>query len=161
MSHVTWNEYVDVFTFILRQFGFHEKWTNGLIEAFQRNTNCAKHPRNITSHISTSKNVSGENMTRPGELNKMSPKQPKLKVIHGFELSRGPSSERHRMPPMPMGGHWKAVMWLGTNVCMPLHSFRGNLMFHEKWTNRLFRGFSRWHKWCQAPAQCYKSCRPS
>ena len=37
---------------------------------------------------------------------KMSPKEPKLKVImHTFRISRGPSSERHRMPHRDMGGH--------------------------------------------------------
>ena len=40
---------------------------------------------------------------------------------------------------------------------MPLGSFRGNFRFHEKWTNGVFRGFSRQYKWCRAHAQSYKS----
>ena len=55
------------------------------------------------------------------------------------------------------GVHWKWVMWLGTNIWMPLCSFRGNFRFHVKWTNGVFRGFSRQHKWCQETEQRYKS----
>ena len=93
---------------------------------------------------------------------KMSQKQPKLKVIiHAFRFSWGPSSKRHGMPRRRMGGHWKGVMWLGTNMWMPLHSFRCNFGFHEKWTNGVLRGFSRQHKWCQASTQRHNSPRPS
>ena len=54
----------------------------------------------------------------------MSQKQPKLKVIiHAFGLSRGPSTEHHGMPPRNMSCHWKGVMWLGTNMWIPLCHF--------------------------------------
>ena len=60
-------------------------------------------------------------------------KHPKLKVIvHDFGLSRGPSSKSHGMPPRNMGGNWKGVMWLETNIWMCLRLFRGNFGFHEK-----------------------------
>nr|ACY01935.1 hypothetical protein [Beta vulgaris] len=55
----------------------------------------------------------------------MSQKQRKWKVmIHAFGLFRGPSFGCHWMPPRDVGGHWKGVMWLGTNMWMPLRSFR-------------------------------------
>ena len=76
-------------------------------------------------------------MTRPKKSTSMSKKQPKLKVIiHVFGLSRDPSSERHGIFPWDTGGHLKWGIWLGTNIWMPLRSFRGNFGFHEKWTNR-------------------------
>ena len=72
-------------------------------------------------------------MTRPEKVQKCPKKQPKLKVIiHPFGLSRAPSSERHGMPPRDLGGHWKGVMWLGSNMWMPLRSFRGKFGLHEK-----------------------------
>ena len=37
---------------------------------FRGNANGAKHPRNVISHIGSPKNVSRENMTRPGEIQK-------------------------------------------------------------------------------------------
>ena len=36
----------------------------GYLEAFRGNTNGAKNPRNVTSHVGLPRNVSGENMTR-------------------------------------------------------------------------------------------------
>ena len=36
----------------------------GCSEAFHDNGNGAKHPRNVTSHFGTPRNVSGENTTR-------------------------------------------------------------------------------------------------
>ena len=125
------------------------------LEAFRGNANCAKHLRYITSHVGTPKNVSGENMTRLAEVKKMSKKRSKLKVIiHAFRLSRYSSSERHGMPPKGMGGHWKGVIWLGTNMWMPLRLFQGNFAFHDKWTNEVFRGFWSKCKLCQAPTLC-------
>ena len=38
------------------------------LESFRGNNNGAKHPRNVTSHVYTIRNVSGENMTNPGEV---------------------------------------------------------------------------------------------
>ena len=35
------------------------------LEAFRGNTNGAKHPHNVTSHVDIPRNVSGENMTSP------------------------------------------------------------------------------------------------
>ena len=40
------------------------------LETFRGKTNGAKHPRNITSHIGLSRNVSGENMNRPEKVQK-------------------------------------------------------------------------------------------
>ena len=80
----------------------------GCLNAFQSNTNVAKDPHNVTSHFGTRSNISGENMTRPGEGKKMSQKQPKLKlIIHAFGLSLGLSSERHRIPLRDIVGHWE------------------------------------------------------
>ena len=53
----------------------------GCSEAFWGNKNGAKHLRNVTSNIDFRSNVSGENMIRPGEVQKCSQKQQKLKVI--------------------------------------------------------------------------------
>ena len=39
------------------------KW---VLEAFRNNANCGKDPTNVTSHVGTPRNISGENMTRPG-----------------------------------------------------------------------------------------------
>ena len=39
----------------------------GCFEAFRGNKNGVKHPRNVISHIGTSSDVSGENMTRPNK----------------------------------------------------------------------------------------------
>ena len=39
-------------------------------DVFRGSTNGAKHPRNVTSHISFPRNVSGENMNRPREVQK-------------------------------------------------------------------------------------------
>ena len=91
------------------------------------------------------------------------PKTTKIEgyIIHAFGLSRGPTSECHGMPSRDMGGHSKGVIWLGTNMWMSLRSLRDKLGFYEKWTNGVFRGFSRQHKWCQAPAQHYKLCQIS
>ena len=77
----------------------------GCSKAFRGNANCTKHPRNDTSHVGFSRSVSRENMTRPGEVKKMSQKQPKSKIIiHAFGLSR---SEGHKMTPRGMEDHWK------------------------------------------------------
>ena len=143
--------------------GFTRNEKMGFSEAFRGNTNGAKHPRNATSYAGFLRNnVSGENMSRLGEAQKFPKNGQKLKVIiHAFGLSRGPSSERHEMPPRAMGGPWNGVMWIERNIWMHLCSFLGNFRFHEKWTNGVFKGFMRQHKWCQAPVQCYKSRRLS
>ena len=127
--------------------GFTRNEQMGCSEDFRVNENDATYPRNVTSHVGTPRNVSEGNMIRPEKVQKyfgrkydqaregpkMTQKQSKLKVIiHVLGLSRGPSSERHGMHPRDMGGHWKEVMWLGTNMWMPLDSLRGNFGFHEK-----------------------------
>ena len=38
------------------------------LESFRNNNNGANHPHNVTSHVYTTRNVRGENMTNPGEL---------------------------------------------------------------------------------------------
>ena len=93
----------------------------------------------------------------------MSQKQPKLKVIiHIFVLSCGPRSGWHGVLSRDMGcRHWQTVKWLGTDIWIHLCSFWGNFGFHYKWTNAVFKGFSRQCKWCEIPAQCYKSRRLS
>ena len=81
----------------------------------------------------------------------MSQKQPKLKVINTrFWTFPGPELRTPRDAFRTMGGHWNVVMWLGTNMWMPLRSFQGNFGFHEKWTNEVFKSFSRQHKLCQS-----------
>ena len=70
-SHVAWKEYVDAFTFILRQFyGFMIIKQMGCLKAFRGNTNGAKHLRNVTSHYDFPRNVSRENMFTSGEVGK-------------------------------------------------------------------------------------------
>ena len=92
----------------------------GCLQAFQGNENGAKHPRNVTIHVGTPRNVSGEKYDQTRKSPKMSQKHPKLKVIiHACGLFRSPSSIHHVMPPRDMEGHWKWVMWLGTNIWMP------------------------------------------
>ena len=49
-----------------------------------------------------------------------------------FRTFPSQSSEHHGMRCRAMEGHSKRVMWLGTNVWMPLRSLRGNFGFHEK-----------------------------
>ena len=144
-------------------FEFREKWTNGgCLEAFRGKANGFNPPRNITSHIGTPNNVSGEKNDEGRRSPNMSQKQPKLKVIiHAFGLSRDPRSGCHGIPPWDMRDHWKGVIWLGLNIWIPIRSFRDNFGLHEKWTNGMFRGFSKQCKWGQTPAKCYKSRRHS
>ena len=107
----------------------------GFLEAFRGNTNGAKHLRNVSTHVNFPRNISVENMIRPGKVKKNVPKTAKLKlkvIIHAFGLSRCPSSERHGMSPTDMGGYCKGFMWRGTNMWMPLCSFRDNFGFHKK-----------------------------
>ena len=71
---MTWNEYVDAFTFTSSKiFGFTRNEQMGCSETFRCNKNGAKHPCNVKSHVDIPRNVSGENMTRLGEVKK-SPK---------------------------------------------------------------------------------------
>ena len=58
-----------------------------MLESFRGNVNCAKDSHNVTSHVGTPKNVSGENMTRPGEVKNV-PKTAKNVIIHAFRLFR-------------------------------------------------------------------------
>ena len=96
----------------------------GCSKTFQGNANSVKHPHNVTSHVGTHRNVLGENMFRPEEIKKCSKNIQKSKVIiHALGLSQGSSSDRHGMAPRAMGGHWKGVMWFGTNMWMPLRLF--------------------------------------
>ena len=67
-----------------------------------------------------------------------------------FGLFPGPELRTPRIPPRGMGGHWKAVTCLGSNMWMHLRSLRGSFRFHEKWTNEVFRGLSSQCKLCQA-----------
>ena len=55
--------------------GFTRNEQMGCSEAFRGNANGSKHPRNFTSHVGTPQNVSSENMTRPGELQKYPKKE--------------------------------------------------------------------------------------
>ena len=51
----------------------------GCSEAFRGKPNGAKHPRNVTSHFDTPRNISGEYMTRPGVVKNV----PKTTKIEG------------------------------------------------------------------------------
>ena len=42
----------------------------GSLETFQGNANGAKHTHNVTSHVGTHSNDSGENMTKPQDVQK-------------------------------------------------------------------------------------------
>ena len=55
------------------------------------------------------------------------------------------------MPPRDMVSHWKGVMWIGTNICMPLRSLWGNFEFQEKGTNGCSKVFSRQHEYAKHP----------
>ena len=50
--------------------GFSRNEQMGCLKGFWSDTNGVKHPRNITSHFSFPRNVSGENMARPGVVKK-------------------------------------------------------------------------------------------
>ena len=50
--------------------GFTRKEQMGCLEDFRGKENGSKHPRNITSHVIFSSNILGENMSRPGEVQK-------------------------------------------------------------------------------------------
>ena len=68
--------------------GFTGNEQMGCLEAFRDKTNGTKHPDNVTSHVGFPRNVSGEYITNARKSPKKSQKQPKLKVIHAFELSQ-------------------------------------------------------------------------
>ena len=59
-------------------FEFHEKWTNGVLEAFRSNTNDPKHPGNITSDNGIPRNISGEKYDQAWISPKIPQKQPKI-----------------------------------------------------------------------------------
>ena len=60
-------------------------------DASRGNTNGAKYPNNITSHVDFLRNVSGENMTRPGKVKKNVPKTTKIKGYNTrFRTFSGP-----------------------------------------------------------------------
>ena len=50
--------------------GFTRNEQMRCLDVFRGNTNGAKHPHNVTSHVSFLRNVSGENMTRSIEVRK-------------------------------------------------------------------------------------------
>ena len=60
--------------------GFTKNKQIGCLEAFRGNANGVNHPRNVTSHVGSPRNVSGEYMIRSGEVQIR--KLPKLKVTH-------------------------------------------------------------------------------
>ena len=81
----------------------------GRLEAFEATQ--------VTCHVAIHKNIFGEEYDWGRKILKMLEKQPKLKVIiHAFGLSRSPSSRCRGMPPREIGGHWKAITWVGTNI---------------------------------------------
>ena len=132
-SKVDQNEYMDAFTFILRRFWVSREMNKcGAQRLFE-----AKKMVQVPAQRYKSRRLSQEHFVRKYDQTRKSPKlsqkQPKLKVIrHAFGLSLGLSSKRHGMSPRDMGSHQKGVMRLGTNMWMPLRSFRGNFGFHEK-----------------------------
>ena len=123
----------------------------GQLDAFRCNTNGVKHPCNVTSHVGLRKNVLEEIMIIPEKIQKYPKNSHDWRLVHAFGLSRSPSSKRHGIPSSVMGGHWRGVMWFGTNIWMSLRWFRVNFRFHGKWINKMFRCFSRQHKRCQHP----------
>ena len=64
--------------------GFTKNEQMGYLFVFPGNTNGAKYLHNVTSHVYTTRNVSGENMTNPEKSNNVS-----KTIIHAFGLSRG------------------------------------------------------------------------
>ena len=78
---------------------------------------------------------------------KISKNIPKTAKIEGYNTRsvhfRGPSSDRHGIPPRAIRGHCKGVMWFGTNIWMHLRSVRGNFGFtrnEQMWCSEAFRG---------------------
>ena len=123
--------------------GFTRNEQIGCSNAFRGNTNCTKHPHNITNHIGTPRNVSGEHMTRLGKVQNV----PKTTKIEGyntrFRSFSGPELWTRRDASYVHGRWLERVMWLGTKMWMPLRSFRCSFRFREKWTNgdlEAFRG---------------------
>ena len=53
-------------------FGFTRNEQMGCLKAFVGNTNDVKYPRNVTSYFGFTRNILGENMARPGEVQKCS-----------------------------------------------------------------------------------------
>ena len=69
---------------------FHEKRANGVLEAFRGNANCAQDLHNVTNHVGSPRNISGENMTRP-EKSKNVPKPAKINSYNTrFRTFQGP-----------------------------------------------------------------------
>ena len=67
---MAFKEYIDATNEVLErcQVAFTRTEQMRCLESFRCNTNGAKYSRNVTSHVYTTRNVSGKNMTNPGEL---------------------------------------------------------------------------------------------
>ena len=109
-SQVAWNDYMDAFTFILRQFWvsleINKCSVQTLFEAMQM-------VRNTRATLQVM-------LTFLGTFKKIWP---------------CPENSKNVSKTANFGGHWKWVMWLGKNMWMPLCLFRNNFKFHEKWIN--------------------------
>ena len=123
-------------------FGFHEKWTNEVFSGFSRQYNWCQTTVQRYKSRSAILGTFWEKIWPGPEKSKNVPKTAKIEGYNTrFRTFLGSRSERHEMPPKDMWGHWKWVMWLGTNMWMPLCSFRDNFRFHEKWTNGISEDF--------------------
>ena len=133
-------------------FGFHEKWTNGGVQRLFMEMQIAPTTR-LTLQVTSALLWKFREEIWPGlQKSKNVPKTAKIKGYNTrFRTFLGLSSKRHGTHRRGMGGLWKGVMWLGTNIWMPLCSFQCNFRFHEKWTNGVFRCFSRQCKLRQRP----------
>ena len=153
---------MDVITFISRQFWISREMNKWGVQRLFDATQMVPSTRTTLQVTSTLLGMFWEKIWLGQEISKNVAKTAKLKVIlHAFSFFRGPSYKHHGMPLMDTGGHGKEVMWLGTNIWMSLRSLRGNLGFLDKWTDGVFTGFSRQHKWYQPPTQCHRSRRLS
>ena len=135
MSHKAWNEYIDAFTFISRQFWVSREMNKcGCSEAFRGKANGPS--TRTTLKVTSSLLGLFREKIKPGPEKSKCVKTAKIEGYNTHFLTfLGPELWTPQILHWDMGGHWKWVTWLGTNIWIPLRSFRSNFGFHEKWTN--------------------------
>ena len=151
--------YVHFDTFL----GFTRNEQMGCLETFRDNANDANHLWiNVTSHIDFPRNVSGENMTMPGETQKCPKNSQNWRLIYTLSYIPGVWAPNATWCLL---WTWEVIGKESCGLericgCLYVH-FETILGFTRNEQNKVFTGFSRQHKWCQAPAQRYKSRRIS
>ena len=101
--NVAWNEYMDAFMFISRQFWVSREMNKWVFGGFSRQHKWSQTPVQRHKYRSVILGTFREKIWSGPEKSKNDLKKPKLKVIiHAFRLSWGPNSERHGKPPRDM-----------------------------------------------------------